>query len=140
MGRQAAARRGRAPATLASPGHAGGDRRRLGAERARGRGCAGAGGRLGARPRARRHDRRRHPLGGADAARVRARRLRRHPSPQPRVAVSADAAARTTTGSSGCSRRRRSRTPSTTARAVVLERSIAATGATLGADAARYAG
>ena len=62
-------------------------RDRLRAERARGRDHDGSRRLGGDRPRGRGHGRRRRPVGGADAAGLRARRLLRDPSARPRVAV-----------------------------------------------------
>ena len=82
--------------------------------------------------------RRRHADRRVDAAGVPARRVLGDPPARRRVAVSRHAAARASTGSSGSGRRPRSRIRSTTEQRAVLERSPAATGATLGEDAAAY--
>ena len=78
--------------------------------------------------------------GGADAARLRARRLLGGAPARARLAVPARAAAGRARARAGPPRRCRSRTRSTTARAVVLERSLDATARAIGGADARATG
>ena len=94
---------------------------------------------LGARARGRGHGRRRHPLRRAHAPRLPARRLLGRPPAGGRVAVPVARCRSATTASSWCTRRSPLAHPLDDGTAVVLDRSVEATAASIGgADGGAY--